>query len=88
MSMSADQFETSSEEVSEDWLVTYADSITLLMAFFVVMFSISKPDSEKLDQISGGLSQALNHGSPFNALAEQAEKQIKEEDENSSDDEI
>ncbi len=81
MSMSADQFETSSEEVSEDWLVTYADSITLLMAFFVVMFSISKPDSEKLDQISGGLSQALNHGSPFNALAEQAEKQIKEEDE-------
>ena len=32
---------------SEDWLITYADAITLLMAFFVVMFSISEPNTEK-----------------------------------------
>jgi chemotaxis protein MotB len=45
---------------ADSWLVTYADAIILLMAFFVVMFSISKPDSEKLDQVSGGLAQALH----------------------------
>ncbi|MDA0653900.1 MAG: OmpA family protein [Proteobacteria bacterium] len=36
------------EEVSEDWLVTYADAITILMAFFVMMFSIIKPTSPEL----------------------------------------
>ena len=35
-------FEMNTDEaVSEDWLVTYADAITILMAFFVMMFSIS-----------------------------------------------
>ena len=61
--MTIDPFEIASagdDSCTDSWLVTYADAITLLMAFFVVMFSISKPDSEKLDQVSGGLSQALH----------------------------
>ena len=47
------------EEVSEDWLVTYADAITILMAFFVMMFSISEPSPEKFDQVAGGILQEL-----------------------------
>ena len=32
----------------ERWLVSYADFITLLFAFFVVMFAVSQVDSNKL----------------------------------------
>lgn len=35
------------ETDTEDWLMTYADTITLLMAFFAIMFSLSDPNPEK-----------------------------------------
>ena len=91
--MTIDPFEIVSagdDAGADSWLVTYADAITLLMAFFVVMFSISKPDSEKLDQVSGGLSQALHKketaASPFQLLAKEAELQIDQDDEEKSTD--
>lgn len=90
--MTIDPFEIANaggEDQADSWLVTYADAITLLMAFFVVMFSISKPDSTKLDQISGGLSQALHKkqvSSPFTTLAKEAELQIEQEDDSKSTD--
>ena len=40
---------------SEDWLITYADAITLLMAFFVMMFSISEVSDEKYEEVAGGI---------------------------------
>ena len=46
-------------EVSEDWLVTYADAITILMAFFVMMFSISEPSPEKFEEVAGGILAQL-----------------------------
>ena len=91
--MSIDPFEIASagdDHGADSWLVTYADAITLLMAFFVVMFSISKPDAEKLDQVSGGLSQALHKkevsASPFQTLAKEAKLQIEQDDEEQSTD--
>jgi len=42
---------------NEDWLVTYADAITLLMAFFVLLVSFSKIDLDKLDQVANGLAE-------------------------------
>ena len=44
----------------ERWLISYADFITLLMVFFVVMYSMSSADSEKFKKISQSLSQAFN----------------------------
>jgi len=46
-------------EVTEDWLVTYADAITILMAFFVMMFSISEPSPEKFDEVAGGILEEM-----------------------------
>ncbi len=46
-------------EVSEDWLVTYADAITILMAFFVMMFSISEPSPDKFDEVAGGILEEM-----------------------------
>lgn len=47
------------EEECEDWLTTYADAITLLMAFFVMMFSISKVDPVKLEQLQQSLAKDI-----------------------------
>lgn len=47
-------------ENAERWLLTYADLITLLMVFFVVLYSMSSADSSKWKQISAALEQAFN----------------------------
>ncbi len=36
----------------ERWLVSYADFITLLFAFFVTMYSISRVDQQKFDAVA------------------------------------
>jgi chemotaxis protein MotB len=47
-------------ENAERWLLTYADLITLLMVFFVVLYSMSSSDATKFKKISAALSQAFN----------------------------
>jgi len=49
------------EEVNTDrWLVSYADFITLLFAFFVVMYSISSINAGKYRVLSDAMSTAFN----------------------------
>ena len=43
----------------ERWLVSYADFITLLFAFFVVMFASSQTDKGKQKQVSESVKHAL-----------------------------
>jgi len=43
----------------ERWLVSYADFITLLFAFFVVMFAVSKSDSDKVGRFSESFQEAI-----------------------------
>src|SRR5579863_3400287 len=49
-------------ENHERWLVSYADFITLLFAFFVVMFASTQTDKSKAKQISEAVEKALNNG--------------------------
>ena len=59
------------KEVKEDWLVTYSDSITLLMAFFVVLLSISTIDQSKVERMQAGLNADLlkaEHELPFSTI--------------------
>jgi chemotaxis protein MotB len=44
----------------ERWLVSYADFITLLFAFFVVMYSIANQDKQKIKQITEAISRTFN----------------------------
>jgi chemotaxis protein MotB len=47
-------------ENAERWLLTYADLITLLMVFFVVLYSMSSADSSKWQEVSAALQAAFN----------------------------
>jgi chemotaxis protein MotB len=56
-------------ENHERWLVSYADFITLLFAFFVVMFASSQTDKNKAKQVSESVREALDHGKFGGAVA-------------------
>ncbi len=47
---------------SERWLLTYADLITLLMVFFVILYSFSIIDVRKFLNLKGSLDKAFNQG--------------------------
>lgn len=47
---------------NERWLLTYSDLITLLMIFFIVMYSMSNLDKQKYQQIASGLNKAMGGG--------------------------
>jgi len=48
----------------ERWLLTYSDLITLLMIFFVMMYSMSKVDADKFQALAESLSIAFGGGTP------------------------
>jgi chemotaxis protein MotB len=48
------------EHADERWLLTYADMITLLMALFIVMWSMSVVNQGKFDQLSVALKNAFS----------------------------
>ena len=45
----------------ERWLVSYADFITLLFAFFVVMFASSQADKGRASAVAESVRKALAH---------------------------
>ncbi len=53
----------------ERWLVSYADFITLLFAFFVVMFATSHADKDKQKVVSAAVKDAINEGSFVTTVA-------------------
>ena len=52
----------------ERWLVSYADFITLLFAFFVVLYAFSKADQRKQVQVSAAIDSALQSLSIASAI--------------------
>ncbi|HEV3199839.1 MAG TPA: flagellar motor protein MotB [Bryobacteraceae bacterium] len=56
-------------ENHERWLVSYADFITLLFAFFVVMFASTQADKNKTKAVSESVREALEHGQFSNAIS-------------------
>ncbi|HTR38867.1 MAG TPA: flagellar motor protein MotB [Bryobacteraceae bacterium] len=56
-------------ENHERWLVSYADFITLLFAFFVVMFATSQTDKSKAQAVSDSVKKALE-GESIKAMAQ------------------
>ena len=57
-------------ENHERWLISYADFITLLFAFFVVMFASSQTDKAKAQQMSDSIKGALGKDKISSAFEE------------------
>lgn len=47
------------KENNERWLITYSDLITLLLIFFIVMYTLSKVDAAKYQAIASSLSKSM-----------------------------
>ena len=43
----------------DGWLATYSDTITLLLTFFVLLYSMSSVDAQKLKQISNAFNEIM-----------------------------
>lgn len=50
------------DHMGEDWLLPYADILTLLLALFIVLFASSSVDAKKFEQISNSFNSAFDGG--------------------------
>ncbi len=53
--------ENEAEESEERWLLTYSDMITLLLALFIILYSISTVDSKKFAEIAEKFGELLDN---------------------------
>ena len=58
------------EEDGEAWLASYADLMTLLLCFFILLFAMSDRDPGKLEEVAQALSQS------FKGVTEPKKKEI------------
>ncbi|MEJ5187172.1 MAG: flagellar motor protein MotB [Candidatus Geothermincolales bacterium] len=78
------------DEVNSTWLQSYGDMITLILCFFVLLFSMSTIDAKKWQAVSQSLQEALG-GAPQEGTGlsvsdlpalEEAMRQLEQEKEN------
>ncbi|MDR3727735.1 MAG: flagellar motor protein MotB [Terracidiphilus sp.] len=63
------------KQVSQDrWLVSYADFITLLFGFFVVLYAFAKADQKKQAQVSESIDTAFHSLGIFPSSSRQSAK--------------
>ena len=61
-------------DVVEGWMATFADMVTLLMAFFVLLYAMSDPDPGKFEDFGVAMQEAIS--------GEELENEFKELTEN------
>lgn len=52
------------DDSSSSWLVTYSDVITLLLAFFVMILSVSDLNQGKIESLKEGLAEVISSEQP------------------------
>lgn len=62
------------KENNERWLLTYSDLITLLMVFFVIMYSMSTVNAQKFQALAQALNKAFTGGQSILQNGGQASK--------------
>ena len=54
------KLKTENKDVVDGWMGTYGDMVTLLMAFFVMLYSASDPDPGKYEEIAESMKEAFS----------------------------
>lgn len=62
------------------WMDTYADTITLLLTFFILLYSISAVDSEKLKQLNQALKSSLKGTTEVSEVKDIKDLEVKTKD--------
>jgi chemotaxis protein MotB len=72
------------EENDEAWLTTYADAVTLVLCFFILLFSVSEPEPSSFKKISESLAaagftnnEAQDETDPVEVMQEEVEIMIE-----------
>lgn len=65
-----------------NWLVSYADMMTLLFGFFVILTALSTPDVKKIEQMKEQTAKAMkvNYTKPYLDLVNSLQKILREMD--------
>jgi len=58
------------EPEGEGWITTFADLMTLLLVFFVLLFSMSTVEAERFEQMLSSLQTSFGDGGSSNAIIE------------------
>ncbi|MBO6559970.1 MAG: flagellar motor protein MotB [Nisaea sp.] len=62
------------------WMVTFVDLVSLLLAFFVLMFSMTTPDAPQWESFTASLRSAFSSENPTRARQSLMPETIKSED--------
>ena len=54
----------------DDWQITYGDMVTLLLCFFVLLFSMSTIDPAKFEMTTAALTEQISGEKPLMPIAE------------------
>jgi chemotaxis protein MotB len=68
-----------SDDGEGNWLVSYADMMTLMFCFFVILSAFSKPDPGKLEQLKEETSKSMGvkYENPYQKLSQVLEDLLK-----------
>jgi len=58
------------KDVVDGWMVTYGDMVTLLMAFFVLLYAYSDPNTGKFEAMAEGMKNAFLPEAQINEFTE------------------
>jgi len=77
--MNHSNYQEHEEDGESNWLVSYADLMTLLWGFFVILASLSKPDASKIEKMKEQTAKAMGgkYSHPYNKLSDELKIVIK-----------
>src|SRR4051812_37326504 len=77
----AEHHEEGGEDGDGNWIVSYADMMTLLCVFFVLMYSMANPDPRKYEEFKRETVQAFGgvYKKPYQQLVDKLQEVIKQQ---------